>query len=82
MKWILLVLTVALIVLHQDFWNWQIATSERFGYLPVGLVYHAFYCVAASVLLLLFVICAWPKHLEGAEPETPEARKSEGYPEH
>ena len=82
MKWVLLVLTVGLIVLHQDFWNWAVATSPTFGYLPVGLAYHAIFCVAAAVLLWLFVATVWPKHLEGAEPETPEARKAEGYPEH
>lgn len=82
MKWVLLALTLALLVVHQDFWNWGVATAPMFGYLPVGLAYHALYCVAVSFLLLLFVLFAWPHELEQSEPETPEARKSEGYSEH
>ena len=77
MKWILLVLTVALVVAHQDKWNWAETDPLAGGFLPVGLWFHAAYCVAASILLALFVLCAWPKHLENAEPETPEAKAAE-----
>ncbi len=77
MKWILLALTVILVVVHQDFWNAKDITPLIGGFLPIGLWYHALYCVAASILLLLFVIFAWPKHLENAEPETDEAKRAE-----
>jgi hypothetical protein len=70
MKWVLGLLTVALIVLHQDFWNWD-KVSAIGGFLPVGLWYHALFCIAASVLLGLFVRFAWPTHLESAEREVP-----------
>jgi hypothetical protein len=69
MKWLLLALTLLLIVLHQDFWNWG-KVDAVFGFLPVGLWYHAIFCVAASILLALFVAFAWPKHLENAEQES------------
>ncbi len=75
MKWILLILTLGLIVLHQDFWNWARAEPAWFGFLPVGLWYHALFCVFASVLLWLFVRLAWPAHLEEAERhEEPSSR--------
>lgn len=77
MKRVLLVLTILLILAHQDFWYWKTVDPLIGGFLPPGLWYHALYCIAAAVLLLLFVIFAWPKHLENAEPETPEAKRAE-----
>jgi len=71
MKWILYAATVALIVLHQDFWNWSKVEPKWSGFLPVGLWYHALYCVAAAVLLWLFVAFCWPRHLESAETQSP-----------
>ena len=69
MKWFLLILTVGLIVLHNDFWNWAQTAPRLFGFLPVGIWYHGAFCIAASVLLWLFVKFAWPTHLEDAQPE-------------
>jgi hypothetical protein len=68
MKWILYLLTIGLIVLHQDWWNWNKVGPMWFGFLPVGIWYHALYCVASAVLLALFVAFAWPRHLEDTEP--------------
>lgn len=68
MKRALLVLAVAaLYVLHQDVWFWRTARlfgSIPFGFLPVGLLYHALFSVAASLLMWLLVKFAWPHHLE------------------
>jgi hypothetical protein len=82
MKKVLWVLTAILVILHQDLWNWAKDKPLIGGFLPIGLWYHALFCVAASVLLALFVLFAWPSELENAEPETPEAREAEGYPQH
>ena len=73
MKWFLLLATVALIVVHQDFWNWDKVDPRWFSFLPVGLWYHALFCVAAAVLLRLFVAFAWPSHLEEIQREMPGA---------
>ncbi len=70
MKWVLAALTVALIVVHQDFWFWN-KVDPAFGFLPVGLWYHALYCVAAAVLMALFVGVMWPRHLESIEDQAP-----------
>jgi len=59
-------LAVLLYVLHQDTWFWTSARPLVFGFLPVGLVYHAAYCVAIAGLMWLLVRYAWPEHLEVA----------------
>jgi hypothetical protein len=61
---LLVLATVALYVLHQDVWFWRTAQPLVFGFLPVGLAYHAAYCIAASVLMWLLTRVAWPRHLE------------------
>jgi hypothetical protein len=35
-----------------------------FGFLPIGLFYHAAYTIAASGLLWMLVRLHWPAHLE------------------
>lgn len=62
-KWLLVLLVLGMVVLHQDFWQW---TDKRlvFGFLPVGLAYHAAYSIAAAILMALVVHFAWPHRLE------------------
>jgi hypothetical protein len=55
---------VILYVLHQDFWFWREARPLVFGFLPVGLFYHACYTLAAALLMWLLARLAWPSHLE------------------
>lgn len=65
MKRIALVITVVVLyVLHQDFWLWRTARPMIFGFIPIGLFYHACFSVAASLLMWLLVRYAWPSHLE------------------
>ena len=60
-------LVIALLyVLHQDFWFWHTARPLVFGFLPVGLAYHAGYTLAISILMLHLVRKHWPSHLEDA----------------
>jgi Protein of unknown function (DUF3311) len=48
----------AFFLLHDDFW---LAAEPRLVLgLPAGLLYHALYCVAASVLMAALVRVAWP----------------------
>jgi hypothetical protein len=66
---ILLVLAIAaLYLLHQDFWFWRTAHPLVFGFLPIGLAYHALYCLAASLLMWMLTRIAWPAHLESSDP--------------
>lgn len=51
-------------LLHQDFWFWRTPFPLIFGFLPIGLAYHALYAAGASVLMLVLVKYAWPVELE------------------
>jgi len=65
MRYVRLALVVALVyVLHQDFWFWRTARPLVFGFLPVGLAYHAAYTLGISLLMLYLVRRHWPSHLE------------------
>lgn len=66
MKTLLLIGLVALYLLHNDLWYWNDARLI-FG-IPVGMLYHIIYCIAASVLMFLLTVYAWPKEFD-AEKE-------------
>jgi hypothetical protein len=57
-------LVALLYVLHQDFWFWRAARPLVFGFLPIGLFYHAAFTAACSIVLWLLVKGAWPAHLD------------------
>lgn len=62
---LLLAAVVALLyVLHQDVWFWSTARPLVFGFLPIGLAWHALYCLASAVLMWALTRLAWPAHLE------------------
>ena len=67
---LLAVVIVALYVLHRDVWFWREARPLVFGFLPVGLAYHALYCRAVSALMWTLARVAWPAHLEEASRDT------------
>jgi hypothetical protein len=58
------VVLIAVYLLHQDIWFWRQARPLVFGFLPVGLAYHAAYCIGVAVLMWLLTRTAWPAHLE------------------
>lgn len=59
-----IVAVVVLYILHQDNWFWRTPYPLVFGFVPIGLFYHACFAVAASLLMWLLVKFAWPSHLE------------------
>jgi hypothetical protein len=64
-KRLFLILAIAgLYAAHQDVWFWRTARPLVFGFLPIGLAYHAAYCLAAALLMWLLTSVAWPAHLE------------------
>jgi hypothetical protein len=67
-KLLLLLLILGVYAVHQDIWNWGKADPLIFGFLPIGLAYHAAYSILASVMMAVLVAFAWPKHLEEQDP--------------
>jgi hypothetical protein len=59
-----IVVVSAVYALHQDIWFWRSARPLFAGFLPIGLTYHAIYCLAAAALMWALTTYAWPSHLE------------------
>ena len=63
MKNVVYALIVIMAIIHQDFWRWDNKTLV-FGFMPLGLFYHAlFSCMAAGVWALA-IKWAWPSDIE------------------
>ena len=69
MKALFVVWVLVVFALHQDIWNWTDKTL-LFGYLPIGLAYHAGYSVLAAITMALLVRFLWPAHLEEEDNRT------------
>lgn len=63
MRTIVWVLVVVLAIVHFDFWFWDDRTL-LFGFLPIGLGYHAAFSLACGLVWLMAVKFAWPKEVE------------------
>ncbi len=63
MKKLVIGLAIAMLILHQDSWLWD-NTSMVFGFMPVGLFYHACFSIAVAVLAVLAIKFIWPHKLE------------------
>ena len=55
----IIALVLLLLILHQDNWLWSDGTLV-FGFLPIGLVWHAGISIAASITWFLATKLAWP----------------------
>ena len=70
MKWLIYALLILLAVLHQDFWSWNDSETLWFGFMPVGLGYHALISMAAAALWALALRFCWPANVD--ESESPQ----------
>ncbi len=59
MRYVVWFLVLILLVIHQDFWNWNNG-SLVFGFMPIGLFYHVCISLAAGVVWFLACQFAWP----------------------
>jgi hypothetical protein len=66
------VLVVALGFLHHDFWWWDDNTLF-FGFMPMGLAYHALFSLLAAGVWALALRWAWPHDLEKMAEEASES---------
>jgi hypothetical protein len=72
---ILSALLIALfVVLHQDVWFWTTAHPFVFGFMPIGLFYHAAFTAACAALMWRLVRRHWPGHLEAHADRRPPRR--------
>lgn len=78
MRKLVYALIVVLAVLHQDFWWWDDAETLVFGFLPIGLAYHAGISIAAAVLWALAVRHCWPAGVDDREQEQPTIQPQRG----
>jgi len=62
-------LVILLIILHQDFWWWDSIDPLVFGFLPIGLAYHALLSILASIVWAMAVKYCWPKDVDVAEAQ-------------
>jgi len=74
---LLTLFVLAVYALHQDSWNWTKAEPMLFGFLPVGLAYHAGYCILCAIAMAVLVKSAWPKPLEDVEPQAGAQKQSQ-----
>jgi hypothetical protein len=51
-------------VLHQDWWFWNSTAPLVFGFIPIGLFYHAVYTIGIAGFMWFLARAAWPAHLE------------------
>ncbi len=57
--YIIVGLVLLLLILHQDNWFWDDGRLI-FGFMPIGLFYHACISIAASATWFLATRIAWP----------------------
>ncbi|MFQ5413485.1 MAG: DUF3311 domain-containing protein [Phycisphaerae bacterium] len=81
MKNLIYTLIILLAVLHHDFWWWDTATPFVFGFIPIGLAYHALISLLAAGLWALAIKYCWPQAVDDTEPDTaPTANGTARHP--
>ncbi|MHC2067966.1 DUF3311 domain-containing protein [Bremerella sp. T1] len=62
MRYVVWLLVVALIILHQDLWYWNDRTLV-WGFMPITLLWQGGISVGAAIVWFLATIFAWPTDL-------------------
>jgi len=79
MKYVIWVLLALLVVLQQDYWQWNNAELV-WGFMPWALLWHLGISLAAALLWWLATIFCWPEELPpptlvpAAQPESEDAQ--------
>ena len=68
-------LVLLLLIVHQDNWFWDDNTLV-FGFMPIGLLYHAGISVSAAFTWYLATLFAWPEELD--QEAAADAQKEAG----
>ncbi len=57
-------LLIVLCVIHHDIWWWNSPEPLIFGFMPIGLAWHAGISLAAGAVWWMAVKYCWPEFLE------------------
>lgn len=63
MRYVIWAFVALLIILHQDNWNWN-NPDLVFGFLPIGLAWHAGISIMASIVWFMATLFAWPNDVD------------------
>ena len=72
MKYAIWICLALLLVMQQDYWQWDNATLD-FGFMPRTLTYQAIVSIIAAVLWSLATVFCWPKDLARKDESDQEA---------
>ena len=75
MKTLVWVLVVILLIIHQDFWFWE-DSRLVFGFIPIGLFYHACISIAAGIVWYVATVVAWPEEIDFEAEEQKREEKA------
>lgn len=73
MQQLVWLLVAALIVVHQDNWFWENGYLV-FGFMPIGLFFHACISIAAGIVWYLATLYCWPEEMIESVVEETGAR--------
>ncbi|MGD2111463.1 MAG: DUF3311 domain-containing protein [Phycisphaerae bacterium] len=69
---------ILLALAHQDCWWWDNSETLVFGFLPIGLAYHAGISIAAAILWALAVKYCWPEAVDVLDNPTTDPALTPG----
>ncbi len=72
MRYVVWSLVALLVILHQDYWQWDNGRLI-FGFLPYPLLYHSALSVGAAVVWWMATGYCWPTDLDTVRVEAEEA---------
>jgi hypothetical protein len=79
MKYVICLLVIVLLVLHQDDWFFDFWRDPELvlGFMPKTLLFHTGISVAAGLTWFLATRFVWPKHLDQPAPQSHEGSGQE-----
>jgi len=76
MRYVVPALIVLLVILHQDVWFWHRYDPLIFGFIPVGLAWHAGISISAGLIGWLAARYCWPAHVDVDQADAPPVSQS------
>lgn len=61
-KWLVIVAILALLVAHQDYWQWS-RTDLVAGFIPYNMAYHIGISLVTAVVWVVVCVFCWPRDL-------------------